>query len=377
MTESAGCALFGYQIDKRAGTMDSALKRLLQAAMALSILVAAGAHAAASERVIAFLMPCSTCADRFIGLDEPAFVAAMTAIDPGVTVNASNAQGSGSIQISQAEAAITNGADAIVVSPMTAAAGEAIVAMAAAYDIPVLSYDTLLPGAPVDFHISFDNERVGELQAQYLVDNLQKGSTIIVINGPQDVETGRLFKKGAHNIIDPAVAAGDLKIGFESDIAGWLPDEALAKTEQALTLLNDDVQGILVANDVMAGGVISALTLHNLNREVLVTGQDATDAGLQRILTGDQAMTVYKAIRVEAETAGGIADLLARRRFDKLARVPHVSVNNGTSDVPTILLDPVAVTAETLAETVLKDGFTTLKRLCINGTSEAEICRVE
>lgn len=357
--------------------MDSALKRLLPAAMAFPVFMAASACAAASERVIAFLMPCSTCADRFIGLDEPEFVAAMTAIDPGVTVNTSNAQGSGSIQISQAEAAITNGADAIVASPMTAAAGEAIVAMAAAYDIPVLSYDTLLPGAIVDFHISFDNERVGELQAQYLVDNLDKGSTIIVINGPQDVETGRLFKKGAHNIIDPAVAAGDLTIGFEADIAGWLPGEAFAKTEQALTLLNDDVQGVLVANDVMAGGVISALSLHNLNREVLVTGQDATDAGLQRILTGDQAMTVYKAIRVEAETAAGIADLLARRRFDKLARVPHVTVNNGTSDVPTILLDPVAVTAETLTETVLKDGFTTLERLCINETSEAEICRVE
>ena len=324
--------------------------------------------------VIAFLMPCSTCADRFEAQDKPLFIEAIKELDPTATVIANNAQGNGDAQVAQAEAALTNGASVIVVSPMTEAAGAAIVAKAQADNVPVLSYDGLLTAAPVDFFVSFQNPRVGELQAQYMVDNLEKGSTIIMVNGSQDAASGRQFKAGSHAAIDPAVAAGDIKIGYETDITAWTPATAQAETEQALTMRKDDVQGVLVANDGMAGGVIAALTSRNLNGKVMVTGQDATDAGLQRILAGDQSMTVYKALKAEARTSAEIALLLAAGKFDEVKAAANASVDNGAGDVPSILLDPVAVDINNIEETVLADGFTTLERICVGPAAEADIC---
>ena len=261
---------------------------------------------------IAFLMPCSTCADRFEGQDKPLFIEAVRKLDPAAKVIANNAQGSGEAQISQAEAALTNGASVIVVSPFTEAAGAAIVDKAKAQNVPVVSYDGLITGAPADFYISFQNERVGELQAKFLADHLPAGATIAVINGSQDIAPGRQFKAGAHKVLDPLVATGRLVIGYDADIQGFDPAKAQAAMEQGLTKLNDKVDGVLVANDGMAGAVITALTARHLNGKVLVTGQDASDAGLQRILAGDQTMSVYKAIKREAEAAAKVALALGR-----------------------------------------------------------------
>jgi len=342
-------------------------------------LLAASAFSAvpalADGPVIAFLMPCSTCADRFEAQDKPLFIEAIKELDPTATVIANNAQGSGDAQVAQAEAALTNGADVIVVSPFTEAAGAAIVAKAKADNVPVLSYDGLLTAAPIEFFVSFQNDRVGELQAQYMVDNLAKGSTLIMVNGSQDAASGRQFKAGSHKVIDPVVAAGDLKIGFETDVTAWTPATAQADTEQALTMLDDDVQGILVANDGMAGGVIAALTSRNLNGKVMVTGQDATDAGLQRILAGDQSMTVYKALKAEAATSARIALLLAAGKFDEVKAAANASVDNGAGQVPSILLDPVAVDINNIKQTVLADGFTTTDRICVGPSAEAAICK--
>jgi D-xylose transport system substrate-binding protein len=349
----------------------------VKTAARLAVLLSASALAApafAAGPVIAFLMPCSTCADRFEAQDKPAFVEAIKAIDPTATVIANNAQGSGDAQVSQAEAALTNGAKVIVVSPMTEAAGAAIVAKARADKVPVLSYDGLLTGAPVDFYVSFQNERVGELQAKFMVDNLKPGSTILMVNGSQDAASGRLFKAGSHKAIDPAVASGALKIGYETDITAWTPATAQAETEQALTKLGDKVEGVLVANDGMAGGVIAALTARNLNGKVMVTGQDATDAGLQRILAGDQSMTVYKAIKAEAKAAAEVAMLLARGETDKVKAAANASVDNGAGSVPSVLLEPVAVTVDNIRETVLADGFTTLDRICVGAAKTAKLC---
>jgi D-xylose transport system substrate-binding protein len=233
---------------------------------------------------IAFLMPCSTCADRFEGQDKPLFIEAVRQLDPAAKVIANNAQGSAEAQINQTEAALTNGANVIVVSPLTEAAGAAIVDKAKAQHVPVISYDGLITGAPTDFFISFQNEKVGELQARFLIDHLSSGATIAVINGSQDIAPGRQFKAGAHKGLDPAVADGRVVIGYEADIQGFDPAKAQAAMEQGLTKLNDRVDGVLVANDGMAGAVITALIARQLNGKVLVTGQDASDAGLQRIL---------------------------------------------------------------------------------------------
>jgi D-xylose transport system substrate-binding protein len=337
--------------------------------------VAGTGSAMAAGPVIAFLMPCSTCADRFETQDKPDFIAAIKALDATAAVIANNAQGSADDQVSQAEAALTNGASVIVISPLTEAAGAAIVAKAQAQHVPVVSYDGLLTGAPADFYVSFENQQVGQLQGQFMADKLAKGSTIAIINGAQDSAPGREFKAGAHAGVDPAVKAGTLKIGFEADTDQFDPGKAQAETEQALTTLNDKLDGVLVANDGMAGGVIAALTARNLNGKVIVTGQDATDAGLQRILTGDQTMTVYKGIKAEATAAAKVALLLAAGKTDDVQKLATTAIDNGAGKVPSILLTPVVVTTDNLKDTVIADGFSTWQRLCVGTAASSDLCK--
>ncbi|MDW6025425.1 substrate-binding domain-containing protein [Mesorhizobium sp. BAC0120] len=354
----------------------SRLQSTFLAASLLAVSAAAGiGQAAADGPVIAFLMPCSTCADRFEGQDKPLFIAAVKALDPSATVIANNAQGSAETQVSQAEAALTNGAKVIVVSPLTEAAGAAIVDKAQSQGVPVLSYDGLLTGAPADFFVSFQNKKVGELQGKFLADKLPQGSTIALINGSQDIAPGREFKAGAHEAVDPVVQSGKLVLGYEADIPQFDPAKAQAAMEQGLTSLDDKVDAVLVANDGMAGAVIAALTARNLNGKVLVTGQDATDAGLQRILAGDQTMSVYKAIKAEAEAAAKAALLLAAGKKDEVAALATTEVDNGAGKVPSILLDPVVVTRENIKETVIADGFTTRERICVEAAAAAAECK--
>jgi D-xylose transport system substrate-binding protein len=354
------------------------LRKPLLASSLLALFGFSGTGSAmAAGPIIAFLMPCSTCADRFETQDKPDFIAAVKALDPTASVIANNAQGSGDDQVSQAEAALTNGASVIVISPITEAAGAAIVAKAQVQHVPVLSYDGLLTGAPADFYVSFQNEEVGELQGKFIVDTLSKGSTIAIINGAQDSAPGREFKQGAHEAIDPAVKSGALTIGFEADTDQFNPAKAQAETEQALTKLNDKIDGVLVANDGMAGCVIAALTARQLNGKVVVTGQDATDAGLQRILTGDQTMTVYKGIKAEATAAAKVALLLAAGKADQVKAMATSSVDNGAGQVPSILLTPVVVTKANLKQTVIADGFTTWARLCTGTAASTDLCKAQ
>jgi len=155
-----------------------------------------------------------------------------------------------------------------------------------------------------------------------------------------------------------------LKLGYEGDAQGFIPANGQRLTEQALTKLNDKVNGVLVANDGLAGAVVTALTARHLNGKVLVTGQDATDAGLQRIIRGDQSMTVYKAIKQEATIAARIAVALAQGKRAAADKLATTTVNNGVMNVPSALLKPVVVTKANIASTVIKDGFTTRARIC-------------
>lgn len=317
-----------------------------------------------SKLKIAFLMPCSTCADRFEKQDKPLFIQAVKALDPSIQVIANNAQGSSATQLAQTEAALTNGANAIVVSPLDSATGVAIAAKASAQHVPVVSYDGLLTEASINAYVSFPNETVGEQQGQYILDHVKSGGTVVMINGSQDIDPGREFKAGAHKILDPAFASGKLKLGFEADIQSFDPAKAQAAMEQALTKLGNKVDGVLVANDNMAGAVIAALTEQKLIGKVVVTGQDASDVGLQRILAGDQSMTVYKAIKQEATAAAKIAVALAKGDQATVKSLTTTTVNNGAMNVPSVLLTPVVVTKENIFSTVIADGFTTKERIC-------------
>ncbi len=323
------------------------------------------------SKTIAFLMPCSTCADRFESKDKPYFIEAVHKLDPSITVIAENAQGSESTQINQAESALTNGASVIVASPYTAKAGATIVNKARADKASVIAYDGMIDGAVPDAYISFQNEKVGELQGKYIVDHAPKGGTVAMINGDITSAPGLAFKQGAHQSLDPAFTDGSLVLGYESDTPGFDGSKAQASMEQALTKLNNKVDAVLVPNDGMATPVIAALTAQQLNGKVIVTGQDATDPGLTNILEGNQSMTVYKSIRDEANAAAKLAVALAHGDKNAVKQQTTTTVKNDVGSVPAILLDPVVVDKSNIADTVIKDGFTTWANICV-GAAKAQ-----
>jgi D-xylose transport system substrate-binding protein len=341
---------------------------LVTAALCLAGCSSAGTNSGSDSShptiTIAFLMPCSTCASRFETKDKPYFIAAVHKLDPNAKVIANNAQGSAATQLTQAETALTDGADVVVVSPFTADAGASIVAKARADKAKVIAYDGGISGAVPDAYISFQNEKVGELQGQYLLDHLKDGSTVAMINGDITSAPGIAFKQGAHKILDPAFASGKLKLGYEADTPGFDPATGQKEIEQGLTKLNNDVQAVLVPNDGLAAPVIAALTAQHLNGKVLVTGQDATDAGLTQILEGNQSMTVYKSIRKEAQAAAKVAVYLAEGKTAAAQALLPSSTDNGTGKIPSLLLAPQAVDVDNIATTVIKDGFTTKANIC-------------
>jgi D-xylose transport system substrate-binding protein len=324
---------------------------------------------------IALLLP-ETKTTRYETADKPDFEAKMKELCPSCEIIYSNANQDATQQLSQAEAALTNGAQVLVLDPVDSAAAATIADKAKAQNVPVIAYDRLILNSDgVDYYISFDNEEVGKLQAQSLIDDLNKmnmqNPTIVMINGSPTDNNAGLFKQGAHSVFDPLVQAGNLTIAKEYDTPDWSPDQAQTEMQQALTALSNKVDGVYAANDGTASGAIAAMKAAGLNPLPPITGQDAELAGIQRILAGEQYMTVYKAIKPEAEAAAQLA-------FDLLtdAKVPAdmtngKTVNNGTIDVPSVLLTPIAVTKDNIKDTVVADNFWTVAQICTADYADA------
>jgi D-xylose transport system substrate-binding protein len=249
------------------------------------------------------------------------------------------------------------------------AAASVIADTAKAQNVPVIAYDRLILNSDgVDYYISFDNEKVGQLQAQSLVDRLNElgvqDPQIVMINGSPTDNNAGLFKAGAHSVFDPLVQAGNLTIAKEYDTPDWSPDQAQNEMQQALTALGNKVDGVYCANDGTAGGAIAAMKAAGLNPLPPVTGQDAELAAIQRILVGEQYMTVYKAIKPEAEAAAQLAYDLLTNTTVPADMTQGKTVANGKMDVPSVLLTPVAVTKGNIKDTIVADGFWTVDQIC-------------
>jgi D-xylose transport system substrate-binding protein len=251
-----------------------------------------------------------------------------------------------------------------VLDPVDGAAAGPLVTRAKSQDIPVISYDRLILDADVDYYISFDNEKVGQLQGQSLVDKLEEDGAqgdIVMINGAPTDNNAKLFKNGAHSVIDDS----PFKVAREFDTPDWSPDEAQQEMEQAITALGKDgFVGVYAANDGTAGGAIAAMKGNGVDPKTIpVTGQDAELAAVQRILTGEQYMTVYKAIRPEAEAAAELAVALVRGE-EPPADMVNGETDNGMKAVPSVLLEPVAVTKENIQDTIVADEFYPVNEIC-------------
>jgi D-xylose transport system substrate-binding protein len=263
-----------------------------------------------------------------------------------------NAGGDAEKQQSQGEAALTKGAEVLILDPMDSKSAASIAEKANAQGVPVLSYDRLI-------------EKVGELQAESLSKKLKEDGhpegPIIKINGDPADPNAALFKKGSNKGFEEA----GVKVAKEYDTPGWTAENAQREAQQAITSLgNDGFWGIYAANDDTGGGAIAAMKGAGINPEERpVTGQDATVAGLQRILAGQQYMTVYKSIPPQTEISAEIAIALLEGEEVPQDKVTE-EVNNGKADVPSVLLEPIAVTKNNVKSTVIKDGFVTASELC-------------
>ena len=325
---------------------------------------AASSGASSGALKIALLLP-ETKTARYETQDKPLFEAKVKALDPTAQILYSNANQDSAQQQSQADAALTNGANVLVLDAVDSTAAAAIAQKAKTANVPVIAYDRLINGAPINNYISFDNEQVGKLQATALLNKLKqtvpagKKPTIVMINGSPTDNNATLFKKGAHSVLD-----GQVNIAAEYDTPDWSPDQAQTEMDQAITKLGKTgFDGVYAANDGTAGGAIAAMKAAGIDPATKpTTGQDAELAAIQRIILGDQYMTVYKAISQEASTAAVAAVALAKKE-PLPSTLTLVNVDNGAGQVPSVLLTPVAVTQGNIKDTVVADKFWTLPQI--------------
>ena len=313
---------------------------------------------------IALLLP-ETKTTRYETQDKPLFEAKVKALCPNCKILYQNANQDPAQQQQQAEAALTQGAKVLVLDAVDAASAGAIVQKAKAQNVPVISYDRLITNAPVNYYISFDNVRVGQLQGQALASKLKQDGKatgpIVMINGAPTDNNAKLFKQGATG----ALKSANIKVLKSYDTPDWSPDKAQNEMQQAITAVGDNgFNGVYAANDGTAGGAIAAMKSAGVNAtQRPTTGQDAELAGIQRILAGTQYMTVYKAVKPEAEGAATMAVDLANGRKPPASLV-NKKTDNGQLQVPSVILTPVAVTKNNINDTVVKDGFWTTKQIC-------------
>jgi D-xylose transport system substrate-binding protein len=319
---------------------------------------------------VALLLPENKTA-RYESDDRPIFTRALRQYCPDCRLIYSNAEQDAAKQQSQAEAAITNGADVLVLDPVDGKAAASIVTRAKQSDIGVIAYDRPIENSDVDYLITFDNREVGRLQATALLDKLRsdgRSGAIVMINGdPADPNAGD-FKAGAHSVLDEQSA---IRIGKEYDTPGWGPDRAQTEMDQAITALGKNgFVGVYAANDGTGGGAIAAMKSAGIEPSTRpTTGQDAELAGIQRIVIGDQYMTVYKTYKQEATQAAQLA--VALLRGETTSDLVNRQINNGQKDVASVILTPVAVTVRNIRDTVVRDGLWTIDEICTSAYQAA------
>ncbi|GLX21263.1 sugar ABC transporter substrate-binding protein [Streptomyces lavendulae] len=327
-----------------------------------------GAAAAGDAIKVGLLLPENQTA-RYEKFDKPLIEKKVADLTGGkAQVVYANAKQDATTQNSQVDTMITNKVNVLIVDAVDAKAIAGSVKKAKDAGIPVVAYDRLAEG-PIDAYTSFDNEEVGKVQGKALLEALgdkAKDGQIVMMNGSVTDPNAALFKKGAHSVLD-----GKVTIGKEYDTKEWKPENANTNMAGALTALGKDkVIGVYSANDGMAGGIITALKAAGLSPLPPVTGQDAELAGVQRIVAGEQFMSVYKPYAPEAAAAAEMAVALAKG--EKIDGIINNKVDSPTSKgVPSVLIPVVSLTKNNIKDTVVKDGVYTVDEICTDKFSAA------
>lgn len=323
---------------------------------------------------VGVILPETESSARWEGFDKPLLEEAMQA--QGLDADIQNALGDEQKFSTLADSMLASGVKVLVIASISSESGSAVAAKAKAQGVPTIDYDRLNLGGSSDYYVSFDNEKVGQLQGEGLVQGLAAKGTpnpqIIEIEGAPTDNNATLFYNGQQRALGPKYQSGEYTLVQSQKIEDW--DSQIGGTlfEQILTGNGGKVDGVVAANDGLAGAIITVLTKYGLNGQVPVTGQDATPDGLQAILRGDQYMTVYKPIKQEADAAAKLAAALAKgdtAAGDALA-TDSVDDPQGNRKVKSVLLEPQLITRDNVKK-VIDDGQVKGSEICVAETTTA------
>ncbi len=261
------------------------------------------------------------------------------------TVITEAAIGDSELQLKQAREMIKQGVDILILVPVDLEASAEIVNYAHKHRVKVISYDRLVSGCDLDYYISYDNVKVGELQALTMLSLAPKGN-FVLIGGPNYDNNSVFIKMGQMNILKPAIEKGDIKIIYDISVERWEEEEGYNKMMECIEKNGSNIQAVIAANDNLASGIIKALNEKGLVGKILVAGQDAERDALKLIMTGEQSITISKPIENLASMATQMAVNIARNLKIDSTKLSHI--NNNFKMVPSMLLIPIVVTKETI-----------------------------
>jgi D-xylose transport system substrate-binding protein len=309
---------------------------------------------------IGVILPDTKSSARWETADKPLLEAAFKTA--GVQYDIQNAQGDKTQFQTIADQMITNGANVLMIVNLDSGTGKAVLDKAKGQGVATIDYDRLTLNGGAQYYVSFDNVAVGTLQGEGLAKCLEEegksSGNIVYLNGSPTDNNATLFKQGYDGVLSKMT---QYKKVADQSVPDWDNQQAGTIFEQMYTKENGKIDGVLAANDGLGNAAIAILKKNNANGEVPVTGQDATVQGLQNILNGDQCMTVYKAIKKEADAASQLAVGLAKG--EKPAAPNTLKDPESGADVPSVLLQPVAITKDNIND-VLADGFVKKEELC-------------
>ena len=351
-----------------------------------------GGDTASEGGSIWVLLPDSATSDRWEKDDRKFFGEAFDAagLSEGSDYSIVNAEGDAATQISQAEQAIGDGASVIVLTSNDSGSGATIIDLATEAGVKVVEYDRFNTegSAGGAAYVSFDNVAVGAAMASVLEGSIDatgaSPAQVVMQNGGEEDNNAFLFRDGYNATVEARVADGSWELVADQFTPGWDNAEALSIAEQILVGAENNVNGWFAANDGIANSVIAAIESAGLDPSTIpVSGQDATTAGIQNIILGKQAMTVYKPIAAEAAVGAQMA-LALRAGEDVLGLSGDFVIIGIDGDgkptatavdvVPYIALTPIAVTIDNILETVIADGFRTIEEICTGDTAETDFC---
>jgi D-xylose transport system substrate-binding protein len=285
--------------------------------------------------------------------DRDNFIAEVERLGGSVIVQSANSDDTR--QVRDIESLITRGVDVLVVVPHNGEAMTRAMRSAKEAGIPVIAYDRLILNGELAAYVTFDNVKVGELQAQWVVDRLPAGkqARLVRIYGAPTDNNAKLFKQGQDNVLNPLIASGRVKVVAEDWALDWKPENAKKIMNAAITRIGHEFDAVLVSNDGTAGGAIQSLIEEGLAGRMIVTGQDADLAACQRIMRGTQSMTVYKPVSKLATLAAQISVTAAQGKLPQA----ETTIDNGFKQVPCFFEKIVAVDKDNMMETVVAAGF--------------------